>query len=79
MARTWFNRLPILITRPFNYIGRGQNANFLCQSLSITSGVERRWFNWGNLDVEREFLDVRSVAVASAFGCFSKRRLQAKC
>ena len=47
MARTWFNRLPILITRPFNYIGRRPGAsNFLCQSLSITSGVERRWFSW---------------------------------
>ncbi len=29
MARTWFDRLPILITRPFNYIGRGQAQAFL--------------------------------------------------
>jgi len=29
MARSFFDRLPILITRPFNYIGRGQAPQFL--------------------------------------------------
>lgn len=29
MARTWFDRLPILVVRPFNYVGRGQGGE-LC-------------------------------------------------
>ena len=62
MARTWFNRLPILITRPFNYIGRGQGIQFLVPKLVDHFRRRAPVVQLGNVNVEREFLDVRSVA-----------------
>lgn len=61
MAKTYLDKLPIFFTRPFNYIGPHQSdslvvpkivAHFIRRSLSI---------ELGNLNVEREFNDVRFV------------------
>ena len=64
LVRTYQDRLPILITRPFNYTGPGQDERFLIPK--IVGGYRRRQpgIELGNLDVIRDFSDVRFVVEA---------------
>ncbi len=64
MARTYSARLNLVITRPFNYTGPGQHANFLIPKLVAHFASRAPFIALGNLDVEREFNDVQMVCDA---------------
>jgi len=64
MAKTFFNRLPIVIARPFNYTGVGQKGNFLIPKLVDHFAKRKPFIELGNLNIEREFNDVNMICDA---------------
>lgn len=64
MSRTYADRLPMVITRPFNYTGPGQAVNFIIPKLVDHFARRAPSIALGNLHVEREFNDVQMVCNA---------------
>jgi nucleoside-diphosphate-sugar epimerase len=64
MAKTRLDRIPLFITRPFNYTGLGQASNFVIPKLVEHFSQRKSLLRLGNMKIEREFNDVRMVSAA---------------
>lgn len=62
VAKMWFERLPIIITRPFNYTGPGQDPKFLIPKIVAAYKKHDTSIQLGNIDVCRDFSDVRDIS-----------------
>ncbi len=64
LVRTWFDKMPIVITRPFNYTGPGQNESFLVPKMVAHFCQRKNAIRLGNIHVERDFTDVEDLVEA---------------
>ena len=60
-ARIYYDEFPIIITRPFNYTGIGHDNRFLIPKIIHTYKNNSPSITLGNLNISREFNDVRDV------------------
>jgi nucleoside-diphosphate-sugar epimerase len=61
LGRLFADRLPIITVRPFNYTGRGQSEQFIIPKIVAHAKARKPVIELGNIDVARDFSDVRAV------------------
>lgn len=62
MVSNYFDKFNIIITRPFNYTGIGQESHFLVPKIISHFKAKKPVIELGNLDTFREYNDVRFVS-----------------
>lgn len=62
LAKSYGDRLPIVIARPFNYTGVGQSTRFVIAKIVNHLLSQNLSISLGNLDVARDFSDIRDIA-----------------
>lgn len=61
MVSTWFDQFPIIVTRPFNYTGVGQDPDFVIPKIVAHYRAKNTEINLGNIAVVRDLSDVNFV------------------
>jgi GDP-6-deoxy-D-talose 4-dehydrogenase len=64
MLEKYRRHLPLVTVRPFNYTGVGHDNRFVIHKLVNHFSKHSAWVDLGNVSVEREFNDVRTVCGA---------------
>lgn len=61
MTLNFAQKIPMIITRPFNYTGKGQKEHFLIPKIVEHFKEGKKSIELGNIYVEREFNDVEDI------------------